>query len=250
MKKALLVFSLLLLFVECEKKTLHLVKTTAEIISIDSTFAENPAYKKRIAPYKNKMITEINTVISYAPKNINRYDGKLQSSLGNLLADLCYERTNVIFKERTGKEIDFSMFNYGGIRASISKGTVTNKNPFELMPFENSLVVVELSGKKVAELVDYFIKNKSAHPLSKNIELLINTDKSYQLKINNQKFDLTKNYFVLTSDYLQSGGDKMDFFKNPISLFKTDYKMRHAIIDEFKSLDTLKTFLDNRVILN
>jgi 2',3'-cyclic-nucleotide 2'-phosphodiesterase (5'-nucleotidase family) len=250
MKKALLVFSLLLLFVECEKKTLHLVKTTAEIISIDSTFAENPAYKKRIAPYKNKMITEINTVISYAPQNINRYDGKLQSSLGNLLADLCYERTNVIFKERTGKEIDFSMFNYGGIRASISKGTVTNKNPFELMPFENSLVVVELSGKKVAELVDYFIKNKSAHPLSKNIELLINTDKSYQLKINNQKFDLTKNYFVLTSDYLQSGGDKMDFFKNPISLFKTDYKMRHAIIDEFKSLDTLRTSLDNRVILN
>ena len=250
MKKALLVFSLLLLFVECEKKTLHLVKTTAEIISIDSTFAENPAYKKRIAPYKNKMITEINTVISYAPKNINRYDGKLQSSLGNLLADLCYERTNVIFKERTGKEIDFSMFNYGGIRASISKGTVTNKNPFELMPFENSLVVVELSGKKVAELVDYFIKNKSAHPLSKNIELLINTDKSYQLKINNQKFDLTKNYFVLTSDYLQSGGDKMDFFKNPISLFKTDYKMRHAIIEEFKSLDTLRTSLDNRVILN
>jgi|TARA_B110000908_G_scaffold56404_1_gene68656 2',3'-cyclic-nucleotide 2'-phosphodiesterase (5'-nucleotidase family) len=250
MKKALLVFSLLLLFVGCEKKKLHLVKTTAEIITIDSTFAENPAYKKLIAPYKNKMITEINTVISYAPKNINRYDGKLQSSLGNLLADLCYERANVIFKERTRKEIDFSMFNYGGIRASISKGTVTNKNPFELMPFENSLVVVELSGKKVAELVDYFIKNKSAHPLSKNIELVINTNASYQLKINNQKFDLTKNYFVLTSDYLQSGGDKMDFFKNPISLFKTDYKMRHAIIDEFKSLDTLRTSLDNRVILN
>ena len=250
MKKTLLVFSLLLLFVGCKKNTLQLITITAETISIDSSFAEKPAYKKLIAPYKNKMIAEINTVISYAPKNINRYDGKMQSSLGNLLADLCFERANIIFKERTGKKIDFSMFNYGGIRASISKGTVTNRNPFELMPFENSLVVVELSGKKIAELVDYFIKKKSAHPLSKNIELLINTDKSYQLKINNQKFDLTKNYFVLTSDYLQSGGDKMDFFKNPISLFKTDYKMRHAIIEEFKSLDTLRTSLDNRVILN
>lgn len=249
MKKALLVFSLLILFVGCEKKTISLVKTTAEIITIDSTLSEKAAYNKLIAPYRNKMIAEINTVISYAPKNINRYDGKMQSSLGNLLADLCYERANVIFKERTGKEIDFSMFNYGGIRASISKGVVTNKNPFELMPFENSLVVVELSGKKITELIDYFIKNKSAHPLSKNIELLINTDTSYQLKINNQKFDLSENYFVLTSDYLQSGGDKMDFFKNPISLFKTDYKMRHAIIDEFKSLDTLRTSLDNRVIL-
>jgi len=249
MKKALLVFSLIIIFIGCEKKTVSLVKITADIITIDSAFNEKAAYKKLIAPYKNKMIAEINSVISYAPKNINRYDGKMQSSLGNLLADLCYERANIIFKERTGKEIDFSMFNYGGIRASISKGAVTNKNPFELMPFENNLVVVELSGKKIMELVDYFIKNKSANPLSKNIELLINTDASYQLKINNQKFDPTENYFVLTSDYLQSGGDNMDFFKNPISLFKTDYKMRHAIIDEFKSLDTLRASVDNRVIL-
>jgi 2',3'-cyclic-nucleotide 2'-phosphodiesterase (5'-nucleotidase family) len=249
MKKALLVFSLIIIFIGCEKKTFSLVKITADIITIDSAFNEKAAYKKLIAPYKNKMIAEINSVISYAPKNINRYDGKMQSSLGNLLADLCYERANIIFKERTGKEIDFSVFNYGGIRASISKGAVTNKNPFELMPFENNLVVVELSGKKIMELVDYFIKNKSAHPLSKNIELLINTDASYQLKINNQKFDPTENYFVLTSDYLQSGGDNMDFFKNPISLFKTDYKMRHAIIDEFKSLDTLRASVDNRVIL-
>ena len=249
MKKALLVFSLIIIFIGCKKKTVSLVKITADIITIDSAFNEKAAYKKLIAPYKNKMIAEINSVISYAPKNINRYDGKMQSSLGNLLADLCYERANIIFKERTGKEIDFSMFNYGGIRASISKGAVTNKNPFELMPFENNLVVVELSGKKIMELVDYFIKNKSAHPLSKNIELLINTDASYQLKINNQKFDPTENYFVLTSDYLQSGGDNMDFFKNPISLFKTDYKMRHAIIDEFKSLDTLRASVDNRVIL-
>ena len=42
----------------------------------------------------------------------------------------------------------------------------------------------------------------------------------------------------------------MNFFKNPISLFKTDYKMRHAIQDEFKSLDTLKAQIDNRIKLN
>ena len=118
------------------------------------------------------------------------------------------------------------------------------------MPFENSLVVVELSGEKIIALIDYFIKNKKAHPLSKNIKLRINKDDTYELSINSQKFDLAKKYFVLTSDYLQGGGDGMDFFKNPISLFKTDYKMRHAIIDEFKSQDTLRTALDNRIEFN
>ena len=54
MKKALLLFSLLILFVGCEKKTISLVKTTAEIITIDSTLSEKAAYNKLIAPYKKQ----------------------------------------------------------------------------------------------------------------------------------------------------------------------------------------------------
>ena len=59
-------------------------------------------------------------------------------------------------------------------------------------------------------------------------------------------FDETKNYFVLTSDYLQEGGDKMNFFKNPVSLHKTGYKIRTAIIDYFKKVDSIIPNLDKR----
>lgn len=65
------------------------------------------------------------------------------------------------------------MFNYGGIRAKISKGPVTIAITFELMPFENELVVAELTGEKVVDLVSYFIKNKEAHPLSKQFQLVM-----------------------------------------------------------------------------
>ncbi len=250
MKKSLLIICLFFVFLGCEKKTLSLVKITAKTIEIDSSINKSLKYSQIIKPYKNKMIKEINTIISYAPKDINRYDGEMQSSLGNLLADLCLRRANLIFNKKTNKNIDFSMFNYGGIRAGISKGEVTNKNSFELMPFENSLVILEMSGEKIKQLISYFIKNKKAHPLSKSIKLIINKDDSYELRVNDQEFNSERNYFVLTSDYLQSGGDKMNFFKNPISLFKTDYKMRHAIQDEFKSLDTLKAQIDNRIKLD
>ena len=250
MKKALLLIFFLWTFTGWKKTPKTVTKITAKTVEIDASLEEKEAYTALIAPYKSKMISEINTVISYAPKDINRQDGKLQSSLGNLLADLCVKRANAIFNKKTNQNIDFSMFNYDGIRAGISKGVVTNKNPFELMPFENSLVVVELSGKKIADLIDYFIRNNKAHPLSKNIELKIFQNDTYELRINSQKFDITKKYFVLTSDYLQSGGDGMNFFKNPISIFKTGYKMRHAIVDEFKSQDTLRTALDKRIQLN
>ena len=93
----------------------------------------------------------MNTVLSYTPHNLVRTDGELESSLGNLLADLCYEKGNPIFNSRTGKNIDFALFNYGGIRAGITQGNITTQNAFNLMPFENSLVVLELTSEKIEE---------------------------------------------------------------------------------------------------
>ena len=116
------------------------------------------------------------------------------------------------------------------------------------MPFDNELVVVKLTGEKISELATYFINNKKAHPLSKNIELIIQ-ESNYNLKINEEEFDNNKTYTVLTSDYLQEGGDKMDFFKKPTKLIKLDYKIRDAIIDFFMKTDTLQTAIDNRVII-
>jgi 5'-nucleotidase len=113
------------------------------------------------------------------------------------------------------------------------------------MPFENNYVVAELSGEKMVALINYLINSNKAHPVSKQFRLSI-TKNGYTLAINNKPFDREKSYFVLTTDYLQSGGDRMDFFKNPIKLYPIDYKMRHAIMDEFKSLDTLKSRLDGR----
>jgi len=244
-KNFVLLFCFSIFLLACKKESYVVTKTTTKTIAVDSTISSAKNITKTIAPYKEKMIAEINTVISYTPTDLVRTDGKLESSLGNLLADLTIIRSNPIFKKITGKNIDFSMYNFGGIRAGIPAGNVSNKNAFELMPFENLLVVVELSGQKVAALIDYLIKSNTAHPISKNMKLTL-TNEGYELYINNKKFDKNKRYFVLTSDYLQSGGDNMLFFKNPIQRISLDYKMRDAIVDYFKSIDTLRSGLDQR----
>lgn len=244
-KKCILLLTIVFFFIQCKNEKFVVTKVTAKTSLIDSTLAEVETISKTIAPYKEKMTAEINTILSYTPKSLVRTDGKLESTLGNLLADLSYKRANPIFNTLTNKNIDFAMFNYGGVRAGIAAGNVTNENAFELMPFENAYVVVKLTGKKIEELIKYLIENNIAHPLSKQFRLTI-TENGYTLTINNQPFDVNKSYFVLTSDYLQTGGDRMDFFKNPEELYKLEYKLRHAIIDEFKSLDTLKANLDGR----
>ncbi len=115
------------------------------------------------------------------------------------------------------------------------------------MPFENKLVVVELSGKQTKVLFDYLENRKEAHPIS-HLHLKMTGNKLSSILINDAPFYVSKNYFVLTHDYLQHGGDQMIFFKDPISLFDTQYKVRDAIIDYLKDIDTIKVKLDGRFV--
>lgn len=239
---------LFLAVASCKKAKSNLTKITAKTIAVDSSFTSSTKIDSMVAPYKEKLASEMKQVLSYTPRELVRTDGEMQSTLGNLTADLYFDVANPIYQEKTKKSIDFSMFNYGGIRAAIPQGKVTTEHAFKLMPFENELVVAEITGDKIIELVQYFIENKRAHPLSKNVSLTI-TGNDFTLKLNGKDFDKNKTYSVLTSDYLQSGGDRMNFFKNPKELTKLDYKARNAIIDYFKKVDTLQATTDNRVII-
>tara|TARA_B110000093_G_scaffold154581_1_gene170988 strand:+ start:435 stop:1181 length:747 start_codon:yes stop_codon:yes gene_type:complete len=238
----------LLAISSCKKSEKQLVTITAKNIAIDNTIKASEEIVRVIHPYKEKLVSEMQEVLCYSPKEIVKNDGNMQSSLGNLMADLCFEMAHPIFKEKTNQSIDFALFNQGGIRATIAAGSVTKADAFKLMPFDNELVVVTLSGEKVLELVAYFIKSKKAHPVSKSIQLTIG--KNYNtVKIRGKIFDKNKTYHVLTTDYLQGGGDRMNFFKKPKQQILLNYKMRDAIIDYFRKKDTLHTATDNRIII-
>lgn len=239
---------LLLAFGSCKKTAKQLTKITAKNIAVDSTIVASAVIDSMINPYKSKLDAEMKQVLCYSPHKLVKNDGNMQSTVGNLMADLCFELANPIFKTKTNESIDFVLFNYGGIRSSIPAGEVRKEDAFKLMPFENELVTVTLTGEKTSELADYFVNSTRAHPLSKNVELIIN-ENEYDLKINGEPFDKNKSYTVLTSDYLQHGGSGMNFFKSPKKLIKLDYKIREAIIDYFIKVDTLQTAIDNRILI-
>ena len=136
--------------------------------------------------------------------------------------------------------------NHGGIRAGITKGNISARTAYEVMPFENSISVVELTGTSVLELIDYLIKSKRAHPLA-GIQIVLNSNDSVNsIKIQGKPFDKNSIYYVATSDYLVSGGDDMVFFKDGLSFTTLDYKIRNAMIDYFSKVDTLSPIIDDR----
>ena len=245
MKKIIISLFTISLLICCKNEPQSLVRVEGKLLSITAKIQSKKEIEEFIKPYGEKVESEMNTVLSYTEKDLVRTDGELESSLGNLMADLCYKRANPVFNSRTSKNIDFALFNYDGIRAGITKGNIIAENAFQLMPFENSLVVVELTSEKIKELVNFLLNENKAHPLSKQINLTI-TKSGYNLTINNKPIDDSKNYFVLTSNFLQNGGDNMNFFKNPVSILNLDYKLRNAIIDYFKETDTINVKFDGR----
>jgi 2',3'-cyclic-nucleotide 2'-phosphodiesterase (5'-nucleotidase family) len=190
----------------------------------------------------------MNTPISYSLETYKKNDGELNSTLSNMFADATYEMSNPVFNKMSGENIDIVLLNNGGIRSIISKGNISEKTAFELMPFENSIVVLELNGLSIIKMIDYLRKVKLQHPIS-GLQITLNNDYSVnEVKINGVSIENEKKYYVATTDYLLEGGDKMYFLAETTKTTDINYKMRDILIDYFKRYDTLKLKSDNRFI--
>lgn len=248
MKKFFFAITVMLVSVSCKNNPTSLSQIEGKRIAIDSTLSTEKDIEQFIEPYKAHLNKTMDLVLAYNPKLLTKSDGDLNTAIGNFMADAVMEQANPVFKSRTGNNIDFVLLNKGGIRAQLPSGGLTMRKAYELMPFENEIVVAELTGKDVQEMLKYLGEAKSAHPVS-GIEIVANQDYRIQsATIKGKPIEADKNYYVATSDYLQQGGDNMTFFGNPVKLYSLDYKLRNALIDYLKKTDTLKAEIDNRYI--
>ncbi len=243
--KHFVIFITFILF-SCAQRQASLVKIDAKQVAIDSTAGTATAIQEFITPYQNRVNTILDSTLAYAPRPLTKVDGEYNTSEGNLMADIILSEANPIFKSRTGNSIDFVLLNHGGIRSNISTGNVSARTAYEVMPFENSIVVVELTGTSVLEMAHFLIASKRAHPIA-GLQIIIDkNDELKSLTIQGKPFSEKQHYFVATSNYLVSGGDNMVFFKNMLNITNTNYLIRNAMIDYFKKVDTLTAAVDNR----
>ena len=226
----------------------YLYKIQGKQITISDSLETNLDIEAFIKPYREHVEKDLDSVLSYAVNTYSKTDGEFNTAIGNLMADAVYEETNPIFKNRTGHDIDIVFLNHGGIRSIISKGNVTIKTAYEIMPFENFVVVAALKGKQVQEMIKYLVEAKRAHPIS-GLKLVLTKDlKLESATIKGEPIDVNKTYFVATNDYLYEGGDNMNFLKTNDSLYSLDYKVRNVLIDYFTKKDTINPVIDDRFI--
>jgi 5'-nucleotidase domain protein len=248
--KLFLYFIVLIVLSACAtsmSQVLTLIK--AKNIPIDENSPQEATIENFIAPYRQHVDNEMNKVLAQNAQDLvkDRNNPPLNAPITNFFADAVYETVAPYYKQRTGQTIDFVLLNFGGIRSDLPKGDITMGSAYNLMPFENEMVVLTMSGEKVQELADYLIKHRLPHPLSKQVQLQITHDgKITHFTIHGKPFNPKATYLVATSDYLMYGGDAMYFFSNPLKTDMLDYKVRNVLIDYFTKIDTLHAKQDNR----
>ena len=120
-------------------------------------------------------------------------------ALGNFCCDALYFGAKNFYKNDS---IDIVILNRGGLRINLPKGDIKIGTIFELMPFENELALVTITGDKLLEVLPALADKP--HPFL-GMKVEINAKKEVTATINNLPINKTKNYNIITSDYLANG---------------------------------------------
>ena len=213
-----------------------------ELIGPESNIISN-----EINIYKDSIDISLDNIIGFSDQFYTKADfnsKKFNSTLGNLIADIIIIQSDSLFRVQENKNIDFVIQNHGGIRAALPKGNIKLSDAYKILPFENEIVIVEMDGESINEIVSFLKKEKSPHPFS---GLTINEN---TVLVQDMPIMPSNKYYIAINDYLLTGGDNMFFFSKNKGIYRLGYTLRDAFIDYIKSNLYISSKIDNRFIKN
>ena len=221
--------------------------TKAEFYKTDAFEQRDAAIDSTVQPYRKKVDLEMNVIIGYFETGLKKEQP--ESNLGNWACDALVEQCAIYTKTA----VDFAVLNYGGLRiGSVAQGEVNKGKIYELMPFDNSLVIIEMPGKDLNLLFTHMVI-KGGWPVSSDLKIV--ADKSGNVKsvtIRGKGIEPEKIYRIASIDYLANGGDNCSFFigKNQIL---TNVLLRDAMIEniekKYRLGQKIKAAIEGRFII-
>ncbi len=180
------------------------------------------AFIRFLAPYGSVMKASMGKVIGFSTEGLSKKQP--ESSIGNFMADAMKQQAEKHFNQK----VDAAFVNYGGVRSYIPKGKLTVGMIFELMPFDNLIVLQKLTGKVLMQLLDK-IAADGGWPVS-GITMEIKDKKATHVMINGQAFNSSATYIIANSDYVANGGSDCSMLKG-IAQMNKGILLRDALID-------------------
>lgn len=248
MRKIVLLIAALSVLLSCKTKLIvHDFKADnipnyQNISTIDSSIVNF------VQPYSADIEREMHKVV--AESSVELIKKKPESLLTNYLSDLILHEGQMFASRYPGRPIpDAAFLNYGSIRINLPKGQITVGKIFEMMPFENEIVLLKLKGEDLWKMAEKIAENEG--DCVAGMKLTIKDEKVETFEINNKPVNKGINYWLVTIDYVANGGDDMTMFQNRETMINTGIKLRDCFIEhmqnEYDAGKLISPKLDGRI---
>ncbi|MEI7504584.1 MAG: 5'-nucleotidase [Paludibacter sp.] len=247
-KRLIYIVIIIVLSTSCSHKTWTITNVSSIKIPINKNadINSNQSYIAYLQPIKQKVDAEMDEVIGVAAETMTGHSP--ESLLSNFSADVYRQAAT----DYMGSKVDISIVNLGGLRTVINAGNITLRKVFELMPFENELVVIWIKGDKLMELLQYFA-GMGGEGIS-GLRMEIENGKAVNVSIHGNQLDNNKLYCIATNDYLAGGNDKMVQLAQFEKRVNTGVKIRTILLNfikaETKKGNKIQSQLDGRIKKN
>ena len=220
--------------------------------AIDESIPNDPAVEAVIAPYSAK-VRELDAPIGKLVGELKK-GGMGAGSLGNFVADALRARAEV----KLGKPVLLAITNSGGLRKNeITQGNLSSNDVFQLLPFENALVALDLTGEQLRRFLGVVVTHRDAQSGAR-IVYRANEKKENEIvsvKLNGpgaggKEIDPRATYTIVTIDYLVERGGDYTLLKEAKNVRPLGLTMRDAVLDYVKAETAagrpIKATLDGR----
>lgn len=229
------------------------LKVKAQEREVDDTISNDPATEALIKPYSAK--------VRELEKPLAKLDGDLKKSgmgggsLGNFVVDALRAEA----QKKLGRPVILTVVNTSGLRKnSIAAGNIAASDIYELLPFDNALITLDLTGEQLRRFMDINVARGNAQSGARvryrnNKELKKNEIVSLKLGDTDEaakEIDPKATYTIVTIDYLVNRGGDYSVLKEGKNLRPLGLTMRDALLDYAKAEAAagrnIKTNLDGR----
>jgi 2',3'-cyclic-nucleotide 2'-phosphodiesterase (5'-nucleotidase family) len=226
------------------------MKARVTEILVDASIPDDAAVEKMLETYAPR-VRALNEVIGKLSGDLKK-SGIGAGTMGNFVVDALRNRAEA----KTGKPVLLAITNSGGMRKNaIAEGDLTVGDIFELLPFENALVTVDLTGEQLRQFLDVVVKERDAQSGARiTFRTTDAGNEIVSVKLDNagQETDIdpSATYTIATIDYLVKRGGDYKILQAGKNLQPLNLTMRDAVLDYVRSETAagrpIKAMLDGR----
>lgn len=191
--------------------------------------------------YDSRLQAEMNKIVCTAAQDFPVDEVRIrENALANLVADAM----------RQVAEADVALFNGGNFRSPIAAGPVNYGALYQLLPYDNFMMKVKVSGAKLREILEYAGTQygDGGFPQVSGMRIRYVDGQLAEVTVGGEPLDPAREYLLLVTDFLASGGDGFPLKEDPYGASFTGLEERSSFALWASQVGELKGATDGRVV--